>query len=60
LDKVAYALGLKKSFLNQATVESLCSKQTYDGSKIEEKLDFKYKSIDVVLAAIGKAYKASH
>lgn len=60
LDKVAYALGLKKSFLNQATVESLCSKQTYDGSKIEEKLDFKYKPIDAVLAAIGKAYKASH
>lgn len=59
-DKVAYALGLKKSYLNQATLESLCSRQTYDGSKIEEKLDFKYKSTDIVIEALGKAFKASH
>ena len=60
LNKVTYAIGLKKSFLNRATLESLCSTQIYEGSKIERELNFHYSATDTVLEAIGKAYKTDH
>ena len=58
LDKVAYALGLKKSFLNQATIQSLCSPQKYDGSKIERSLDFKYQSTTETIEGIATEFRS--
>ena len=57
LDKTIYAIGLKKSFLNRATIKSLCSEQQYDGSKIEKTLDFTYEDSDLTLEKIGENYK---
>tara|TARA_X000000950_G_scaffold282563_1_gene381637 strand:+ start:818 stop:1825 length:1008 start_codon:yes stop_codon:yes gene_type:complete len=59
LDKIAYALGLKKSFLNQATIKSLCSLQKYDGSKIERSLDFNYKSTTETIEEIAAEYHSN-
>ena len=59
LDKIAYALGLKKSFLNQATIQSLCSLQKYDGSKIERSLDFNYKSTTETIEEIAAEYHSN-
>jgi len=58
LDKILYALGIKKSFLSQAFVQSLCSHQKYDGSKIEKKLAFSYQDTKITLEKISKDYKA--
>ena len=57
MDKTLYALGLKKSFLSQALIGSLCSEQKYDGSKIEKTLPYTYQKTDVTLKQISKDYK---
>lgn len=57
LDKTAYAIGLKKSFFNRATIESLCSQQQYDGSKIEREIDFTYQDSELTLKKISQDFK---
>jgi nucleoside-diphosphate-sugar epimerase len=56
LDKTAYALGLKKSFLNRATIENLCSIQQFDGSKIENVLNFTYQDISSTFNKINQDF----
>ena len=58
LDKILYALGIKKSFMSQAFVQSLCSDLKYDGSKIEKKLAFSYQDTKITLEKISKDYNA--
>ncbi|MDA8948117.1 NAD-dependent epimerase/dehydratase family protein [Flavobacteriaceae bacterium] len=58
LDKIAHAIGLKKSFLNRATIESLCSQQQYDGSKIMRTLDFTYQDSKLTFKKISENFKA--
>ena len=60
IDKTAYALGLKKSFLNRATIKSLCSQQKYNGTKIKRCLDFTYKNLDQMLKEIAQDYPLPH
>ena len=57
LDKTAFALGLKKSFLNRATIDSLCSQQRYDGSKIERVLNFTYQDVCSTFSKINQDFK---
>ena len=59
IDKIFYALGLKKSFLNLATIKSLCSQQKYDGTKVERKLNFTYQDTELTFKKIKKDLKAS-
>ena len=35
-------LGIKKKFMSKAIIETLCSKQNYDGSKVSRLLCFNY------------------
>ena len=36
-------LGIKKKFMSRAIIQTLCSKQIYDGSKVSRLLSFNYK-----------------
>ncbi len=36
-------LGIRKRFMSQAIIQTLCSKQIYDGSKVSRLLSFEYK-----------------
>jgi hypothetical protein len=45
--------------LNQATIQSLCSVQKYDGSKIERSLDFNYKSTTETIEEIAAEYHSN-
>jgi len=59
IDKIGYALGLKKNFFNRATIKSLCSKQQYDGTKIERILNFNYQDTELTFKKIKEDLKAS-
>lgn len=48
-EKTLSIMRLKKSFLSLALIDTLCSQQEYDGSKIEKEIDFNYNSIDNTL-----------
>ena len=59
LDKIASIIRLKKSFLNRATIESLSSQQSYDGSKIEREINFTYQNTDLILKKIIEDFKVN-
>jgi len=59
IDKIGCALGLKKGFLNRATIKSLCSQQHYDGTKIERILDFTYQDTELTFKKIKEDLKTS-
>ena len=43
IETIINYLGIKKKFMSKALIETLCSKQNYDGSKVSRLLSFNYK-----------------
>ena len=43
IETIMNYLGIKKKFMSKALIETLCSKQNYDGSKVSRLLSFNYK-----------------
>ena len=42
---ILQTLGIRKRFMSRAIIQTLCSKQIYDGSKVSRLLSFEYKKI---------------
>ena len=58
LEKSLDVLFIRKNFLSISFIQSLASKQHYIGSKICNRIDFQYSSIDECITKLGKSYKA--
>lgn len=43
VETILQILGIRKRFMSQAIIQTLCTKQIYDGSKVSKLLSFKYK-----------------
>jgi len=56
IDKSLAVLRLKKSFLSLGFIETLHSKQEYDGSKITKAIPFDYTPINETIKEISKTY----
>jgi dihydroflavonol-4-reductase len=60
MDRIAHVFGLKKPFLNLATIKSLSSTQKYDGNKIEKRLDFTYQDLTQTFFQTTQDYKSNY
>ncbi len=56
IDKTLNFLGLRKRYLSFALIDSLCNDQKYDGSRILNKINFKYRKTDNIINQIVKNY----
>ena len=45
IEIILQTLGIRKRFMSRAIIQTLCSKQIYDGSKVSRLLSFEYKEI---------------
>ena len=46
VETVLDTFGIRKKFMSQAIIQTLCSKQIYDGSKVSRLLSFNYKGFE--------------